>query len=348
MVIECLYNDGQIENIMSYQFEEKTEAERGFSALWDRYLAPDMAAYERLYYRRRLLAYAIMTPTVILFFGISYYLLEVRPPVEQDLYFKLTFVALLGAATAICYFAYLPFQKLKNATAAQLHTALAAHFKDEFVPYEDEEELEDVAGFLKDEKLTSPGSISIGASFICASDQPHYRFFNCSYTTGSDRNRSVTHYLVIHLKLDVVVPEKIRILPDRGFANSLVRILHRRKNVRFSHQAFEKRFEVYSRDETMARTLLTEPVQQAFIDMQDYFSNGKPWWQGRCKVTSLFDQDEMVVCLEGLGDIAAHQLAGQSPDKITEAAHIAINRLSQIPFVVNNLRDVIPQIKRQS
>ena len=53
---------------MSYQFEEKTEAERGFSALWDRYLAPDMAAYERLYYRRRLLAYAIMTPTVILFF----------------------------------------------------------------------------------------------------------------------------------------------------------------------------------------------------------------------------------------------------------------------------------------
>ena len=127
-----------------------------------------------------------------------------------------------------------------------------------------------------------------------------------------------------------------------------MRILHRRKNVRFSHQAFEKRFEVYSRDEIMARTLLTEPVQQAFIDMQDYFSNGRPWWQGRCKVTSLFDQDEMVVCLEGLGDIAAHQLAGRSPDKITEAAHIAINRLSQIPFVVNNLRDVIPQIKRQS
>ena len=78
-----------------------------------------MAAYERLYYRRRLLAYAIMTPTVILFFGISYYLLEVRLPVEQDLYFKLTFVALLGAATAIAilliyHFRNRRMQQLRN------------------------------------------------------------------------------------------------------------------------------------------------------------------------------------------------------------------------------------------
>ena len=333
---------------MGYRFVEKTEAERGFSALWDRYMAPDMADYEKRYHRYRWRAILIITPTILLFFGISFYLLEVKHPAEQDLYFKLIFLALLGAATGICYLAYSPFQKLKNATGAQLFTALADHFKDEFIPYDNHEELEDVAEFLKDERLTSSGSISIGASFKCASPQPHYRFFNCTYTSGSDRNRKVVSYLVLHLKLNVVVPEKIRILPDRGPANGLVRFLHRRKNVRLANKDFEKRFEVYSHDAAMANALMTDAVQQSFVDMQTYFSSGRPWWQGRCKVTAMFEQDEMIICLEGLSDIAAHELAGRSPEKITDAAHIAIQRLSQIPFIVQNLRDVIPQITRRS
>ena len=333
--------------IMAYKFFEKTQAEQGFSALWDHYMAPHMADYETLYRRYLLLAIVIITPTLVLFFGGAYYMLEVVDKERQNLTFNLIFLAMLGVATGIVYLGYRPLQKLKNASGNQLFAALADHFKNEFVPFENDDELEDVAGFLQDEKLTSPGSISIGASFICAHDDKHYRFFNVSYSSGTDKNRTIVRYLVIHLKLAITVSDKIRILPDRGIANGLVRLVHRRKNVRLANQAFEKRFEVYSRNEALTNTLLSEPLQQSFVDMQDYFTKGRPWWQGRCKVTAMLEKDEMVICLEGLGDIAAHRLAGRSPGKVVDAAHTAIQRLSQIPFIVSNLRATMPEIKRR-
>ena len=328
------------------EFKEKTDAERGFAAVWDRYIAPHLADYGVRYRRYRLLAILVMTPTICLFFAGAYYRLEIAPPDEQDLMFQLSFLAMLGVTSAICYFGYRPFARVKQEAGAQLFHALSEHFKAEFTPYDDTAELEEVADFLQDEKLTSSGSIAIGAAFLCARPGRHYRFFNCTYTSGTDRNRKVVSYLVLHLKLAVNVPVKIRILPDRGMANGLVRVLHRRKNVPLSNHAFEKRFEVYSHDEATAIELLTEPVQQAFVDMRDYFSKGRRWWQESCKVTAMFERDEMVICFSGLDDIAGHDLAGRAPEKILDAAHVAINRLSQIPFIVQNLRDVMPEIKR--
>ena len=331
---------------MSIEFTEKTEAERGFAAVWDHYIAPHLEDYGVRYRRYRLLAILVMTPTICLFFAGAFYRLEIAPPDEQDLMFQLSFLAMLGVTSAICYFGYRPFARVKQEAGTQLFHALSEHFKAEFTPYDDKAELEEVADFLQDEKLTSRGSISIGAAFLCARPGRHYRFFNCTYTSGTDRNRTVVSYLVLHLKLAVKVPVKIRILPDRGIANGLVRVLHRRKNVPLSNRAFEKRFEVYSHDEATAIELLTEPVQQSFVDMRDYFSKGRRWWQESCKVTAMFERDEMVICFSGLDDIAGHDLAGRSPEKIIDAAHVAINRLSQIPFIVQNLRDVMPEIKR--
>ena len=54
----------------------------------------------------------------------------------------------------------------------------------------------------------------------------------------------------------------------------------------------------------------------------------------------------MILCLEGLDDITARKMAGKAPRKIVDAAHTAIQRLSQIPLIVHNLQDVMPQIRR--
>ena len=332
---------------MAYQFTEKTRHEQGFSQLWDRYMAPHMDAYAKDYRRYTLLAIITITPSLAVFFGGAYYMIEVVDA-KQDFRFNLIFLAMLAVTSGICYLGYRPLGRLKNASGAQLFAALSEHFKSQFVPYEDKDELDDVAGFLQDERLTSPGSIDIGASFICAHPDKHYRFFNVTYTSGSDKNRTIVHYLVIHLKLHITVPDKIRILPDRGVANGVVRFFTRRKNVRLSNKAFEKQFEVYSHNEALTTALLTEPLQQSFVDMKTYFSNGRRWWQGRCKVTAMLEKDEMVICLEGLNDIAGHRLAGSSPSKVVNAAHIAIQRLSQIPFVVAKMREVMPEIKGQS
>ena len=142
------------------------------------------------------------------------------------------------------------------------------------------------------------------------------------------------------------MPSKIKILQDEGIGNVLIRTLAGKPNVRLASEIFEKKFEVYSDDEAMTHALMTDDVQQSFVDMENYFNQGRSWFSDKTSVTSMFDDDELIICLHGFGDIAAQKLDGQTPKKIEKSTRQAISRLSQIQMIVRNLQDVMPQIRQ--
>ena len=331
---------------MAIKFVEKTPQEQGFARLWDVHVAPHLDYYARHYPRYSWLANGVALLMTAVFFTSIYFIFEYDKINPLGIMLNISVAAVLGVCALIGYVAYLPFKRLAAFSGDQLGRAIRQHFQNQFLPIADNTDLVEVAEFLEDENMTSSGSIDIGAAFQSADTTGLYRFFNCSYTTSNGKNRTVDHYLIVHMKLDVNVPEKIRIMPDRGLANGLVRLFTRRRNVRLSNAKFEKRFEVYSKDVELTHALLTPAVQQNFVDMQDYFSQGRSWLGGQCIITCMFEGDEMILCLEGLDDIAARQMAGKAPRKIVDAAHTAIKRLSQIPLIVHNLQDVMPQIRR--
>lgn len=328
------------------QFVERTEQEKGFSALWSAFVAPHLKAFSDKYKRYWWLCTLVTVPTIAAFCVSVYFAIAVMGWETGSNALLIFLLISFSIAGGICWLSYRPLMQLQKVSGSLIFDNLCRHFEHLFVPVKDRAELEEVAAFLQEEDLTTAGSITIGAAFQSVGAQASYRFFNCTYSSGSGDDRSETDYLIIHLKLNKHVPTKISVLQDEGWANVFKRLFGRRRNVRLSNAAFEKRFEVYSDDDVMTRGIMTPEVQQSFVDMHHYFNQHKRWYSTSCDVTSLFEDDEMVICLTGLGDIAAQNLAGLTPQKIETTARLAISRLSQIPFIVQNLQASISHIKR--
>ena len=329
------------------KFIETTPEEVGFARLWDRHVAPDLDTYGRAYWRAIWIMSVSWIGLTIAFF-ISFGVIKGLMPAEDDIYAtNLVILASFALCCGIGYLAYLPYKKLADESAHRLAQALGTHFQDQFRPLDAYDDLKETADFLADEGLVHYGSAELGAAFQCLEGGRLFRFFNCTYTSGTGNRRTVAPYLILHLKLDHAIPSKVKIKTDRGrFGNFFIRLFSRRRNVRLSNRAFEKQFEVYSDDADLTHRLLSEAVQQCFVDMQKYFSQGRSFLQGACEVTCMIEGDEMIVCLSGLDDVAGHKMAGGSPRKVLKAAHTGIKRLSQIPLVVENLQNAMPQIRR--
>ena len=205
----------------------------------------------------------------------------------------------------------------------------------------------ETANFLADEGLVHYGSAALGAAFQCPTGGRLFRFFNCTFTSGTGNRRTVIPYLIIHLKLKHAIPAAVKIKTDKGrIGNFFTRLFTRKKNVQLSNRDFERKFEVYSEDANLTHELMSDAVQQCFVDMQAYFSQGRRFLEGACVVTCMMEGDEIILCLSGLDDIACQKMAGGSPRKVLKAAHTGIKRLSQIPKIVANLQDAMPQIRR--
>ncbi|MCE2517569.1 MAG: DUF3137 domain-containing protein [Alphaproteobacteria bacterium] len=328
------------------EFIEQTEAEQGFAQHWDRFVKPNFDHYQQHYYRYLALALGGFVAAAAMFFIGAGFLLGGEG--SNDTSLKIATLVLLGLCCGGGYLGYVPLKRLTDASGNQLAQALNAHFKSWITPIADTSSLKDSGEYLQQEGLTTAGSVKISSAYEGETKGTPYLFYNCRYTSrrsnGNNSSTTVVTYLIIHLKLNAEMPSAIRIKVDQGIMNIFGRIFTRKKNLRLANKAFEKRYEVYCDDLDHAASVITPELQDSFVGMHQYFATGERWFHKKSEISCLIEDDEMILCFSGLDDLTGFKLAGRSPKKIVDAAHTAIRQMTQIPFIVENMREVVPQL----
>lgn len=332
------------------EFVEQTEAERGFAQHWDRFVKPNFDHYQRHYYRYLALAVTgFVVATAIFLIGLDILLGDDG---ARDTSKKIMTLGLLALCSGGGYLGYLPLKRLTDASGNQLVQALNAHFKSWITPISETEELIESGEYLRQEGLTTSGQVKVTSAYQGETKGTPYIFYNCTYTSrrshGNNTSTTVVTYLIIHLKLNAPMSSAIRIKVDRGLMNIFSRIFTRKKNLRLANKAFEQRYEVFCDDLDHAAAIITPELQESFVGMHKYFATGERFFDKKSQISCLFEDDEMILCFSGLKDLTGFKMAGRSPKKIVDAAHTAIRQMTQIPVIVENMREVVPSLHHGS
>lgn len=330
------------------RFEEQTEQEAGFAALWDRHIAPGLGEYSRHYTKAFLLLAVGWTLLIAIFLAVVWIYQKEEAPIIFGLNGQniIAVVAIVGAGLG--YAAYLPFKKLTKSKQASFKTAIDDHFQDHLTPLDDLELINAAVEDLHSRKILPKNNPSVKAAY--QSRDQLYRFYNITFkqtrSSGNQTRQENIHYLVLEMTLERSLSSEIRILTDDALENFFRRLFRRGSNVRLANNEFEKLFEVLSNDPELVNEIFTPDLQQNFVDMQNYFFTSSSRWTGSRRITAGLKGNTFSLAIHGLDDVAGQKLAIQSPKKLVQSARTAIRRMHEVMEIVETLRDVMPIIKR--
>ena len=95
----------------------------------------------------------------------------------------------------------------------------------------------------------------------------------------------------------------------------------------------------------MLRDVMREEVQAAFASMRDYYSKNRPRLKGKTQIYCLIKEREMNFVFFDLDDVAGTKLAGKTPEKLIEAAHTGLARMSEMISLAKTYRALMPQLR---
>ena len=296
------------------RFEEQTEQEAGFAALWDRHIAPGLDEYSRHYTKAFLLLAVGWTLLVAIFLAVVW----IYQKEEASIIFGLNgqniiaVVAIVGAALG--YGAYLPFKKLTKSKQASFKTAIDEHFQDHLTPLDDLERINAAVEDLHSRKILPKNTPSVKAAY--QSHDHLFRFYNVIFmprSSGNQTRQESVPYLVLEMTLERSLSSEIRFLTDDALENFFRRLFKRGSNVRLANNEFEKLFEVFSNDPELVNEIFTPELQQNFVDMQNYFMTSSSRWTGSRRITAGLKGNTFSLAIHGLDDVAGQKLAIKSP-----------------------------------
>ena len=329
-------------------FQETTPEEKGFAALWDRYIAPGLGDYSGAYTKYFAALCVVWGLLAVLFMGVLWTYQDHTAPVIMGLNGQNLIVATALMGAGLGYLVYLPFKKLTSGKKALFKTAIDEHFKDRLQPFEQDDVLENVVDDLYKRKILPKNNPTIRAAYT--SHDGLFRFFNVTFvqtrSSGNNTSREVIPYLVLQMTCTHPLSSEIRVLVDDAVGNFFRRLFRRKTTVQLANSEFEKLFEVFSNDPDLVNSIFTPVVQQNFVDMQNYFFTTSSKWTGSRRITAGLKDDTFTIAIHGLDDVAGEKLAEKSPKKLVQSARLAIRRMNEVIEIVETLRDVMPIIKR--
>ena len=329
------------------EFVEQHEDEKGFAAIWDEMVAPDLHQYQTRFSAERRRAYLLAVGLVIscaLLAGLTEGLKTAD--VISETQGQIGFVAIFIIGSLSYSFCFRQLKQLKNDIGASLKAAIDRFFEGRFTAFDASDELLAETETLQSQKLLARGERQLGVAYHGQFQGCDFTFYNCTIRQKNRQNTSdtVIPYLILTLELAEPMSDLILILPDAGMMNRLNALFKKEKTVRFDDAEFEKRFEVYSHNSPLARAIITPAFQASFVDMQRYFMPKKNFFSTQKQMTCRLDGNRMTVCYMGLEDIAGTHMAANKPSAYIDAARSAIARMMQIPNIIDNLQKSIPQI----
>ena len=335
-------------------FEEQADHEKGFAKLWDKHIAPVFDDYRATYYRTR------RKGRVTTALGIAGTLAS------------MLFLGRFGAAVllfpvvaTVAFFfvlrSFAPLMKAKAEIGDRFTMAVNEHFRNDLTPIDRRSALQDIFDGLANEGMAPREAAKIGAAY--ASSDGSYLFFNATVrrettshqpdSTSDENNTGQTtqrtfrydHYLVMQLQLAKPVKTPIRIMPDQRIEKIFTKMTKNWSRVELENAAFEKHFEAYCDEENVLRDVMREEVQAAFASMRDYYSKNRPRLKGKTQIYCLIKEREMNFVFFDLDDVAGTKLAGKTPEKLIEAAHTGLARMSEMISLAKTYRALMPQLR---
>lgn len=326
------------------RFEERTEAEKGFAPIWDAEIAPSIAAYQQATARPIAIGkYGTLLLTILAVPGAIYHWLTgdfVPGTDDYKFYWPGVIVLYLIALLPIWW----PLIKKMESFGDFLREAVSLHFERYFKRSDEAGIARALTATAIAEEIIERGgyhahsNLYVGTYRDCA-----LTFCNVavSYYSGTSRtNRSESHYFLLQVSVPVAFEGSVRVRREKGRVLNYMRsMLSDHKQVKFDHEAFEKRYEVYADNEADARRLLNNAFLDNFMALSEIF--GAPGLTNRA-ITGLFKDGQFMIAVPDDSDFLEGNLTSRSPQKVEAVTRTMIEKLSLIPRIVDYLHGERP------
>ena len=243
-------------------FVEKTDLERGFAALWDKEIDPSLGAYRTAFMPRLWLAVAGIPICILLAYflsgPLSAWMLSVWPDMDR-FPFIITFILTVAAIVAISY----PLSKVQGSFDDFLKRVVSDHYGDILLAAENDKNATHIINQMQTLDVMPHGRRRLSNHYTGTYRDCALELFNIRLTSGSGKNEGSQYFFVMDVTVPIEFEGDVVIKSDYGRLFNLFRALFsERKQVAFEHKEFERKFEVYTADEELARRL----INPAFCD----------------------------------------------------------------------------------
>lgn len=325
-------------------FHEKTEAERGFSTIWEDEVLPSISKFDKAVRRAKIIGRAgsfllalIMLPAAAYIWTSS----DFEAGSDGYRYFwPITIFIYLIAQ----YPFWIPKNKLEDSFGDFLRNAISTHFKEMFGPSEDEAKAASIVDTAIEGEIVVKGNVDTFSNFHVGK----YRgcdlvFFNVPVryqSAGRSGGSDTRHYFILQISVPIKFNGTTGIVGDKGALLSRIKgalttgRLSSLTRVKLDNLEFERRYEVFSDDENEARRLLDAAFLDNFMALGEILGEGDQ--QGR-SLRALFKDGQFIVALPNDGDFLEVNLGSHDIEDKESTARIMIKKLAIIPKVVDCL-----------
>ena len=310
-------------------FEEYTEAEKGFGRLWVEKIEPGLGLYGPEYEQKRRnsnFAWGVLAATgVVLYIFFSFFASEKPTPPEL-----LTFLGICVVGGGLAIFLAWPFIKLKEKYAEFLQGVVAEHFGHVFKKPEDDNAARETAHRLNDMKMVyKTGTRKYTNNYLGQYRDCDINMFNLEITesssTGKGQSKTSYNYWIVEIAVPVDFQGEVQIRRDYGrILNKARNLSVKGKQVKFSHEAFEKKYEVYAEDPDLAYQLISPAFCNNLLAIDALLPRG--WFGRRRPITGLFQNGKFALVVNDFGDV--FETDSVAPTEVENAARRIIARMN--------------------
>ena len=310
-------------------FEEYTEAEKGFGRLWAEKIEPGLALYGPEYEQKRRnsnFAWGVLAATgVVLYIFFSFFASEKPTPPEL-----LTFLGICVVGGGLAIFLAWPFIKLKEKYAEFLQGVVAEHFGHVFNKPEDDNAARETAHRLNDMKMVhKTGTRKYTNHYLGLYRDCDINMFNLEITersnTGKGQSKTSYNYWIVEIAVPAAFEGEVQIRRDYGrIINKARNFSVKGKQVKFPHEAFEKKYEVYAEDAELAYQLISPAFCDNLLAIDALLPRG--WFGRRRPITGLFQNGKFALVVNNFGDVFENESV--APAEVENAARRIIARMN--------------------
>ena len=327
-------------------FRERSEAEQGFSTIWNVHIAPHLGRYRAAFISKRRLV----------FFGVFGYFLFVVPAliwsrslVDQQNETQVQLAA-LGALAVSCGWFYITckafYDEVKNFDEF-MRASVAQHFAPIFRREPRDEAAYHYAHMLQHERMTKKGDALISNYHIGTYRDCSLEFFNVRYervrwSRNGRRSRRRHYFLVVAIGVPVPFEGEIHIKRDYGGLLNWMRgkALGKRR-FKVSHRGFEDQFEIYADSANAARQLVSRSFCNNLMAIERMYPKGFGIFKR--PTTALFKDGKFFLIIGNVRDMMTDGISYTHPDKVQQTARRMIARLAVMPRIVDYLHGRRPR-----
>lgn len=314
-------------------FIEKTDLEHGFSALWDTEIAPSLDAYRAKYNPRFWLA--VIGQLVAILIAIGAYGAALAQNVMQGESQVLILCCVLLAA-ALMFAAYYPLSKIQGSFDGFMKQVVSDHYGDILLPAETDKN----ATFLIDQMQTldmiEHGRRTLSNHYVGTYRDCALEMFNLCLQRGYGRNQTSDFYFLLDVTVPMEFDGEVVIKSDYGRVINFMRgMFSDRKQVKFDHAAFEKRYEVYAENMDVARQLISPEFCDNLLDIPKLFP--RSYGVAPARLRGAFHQGRFTLIVPHNDDMFGlwpHQTA---PGRVEAGCRRLIARMGIVKKVVDYL-----------